>query len=137
MGATRSYDEVFEGDELGPVELHLPADQVRAYARAADIYFPRFTDDEAAKREGLPGMIAPGNMSMGLLTTLVDRWAGPGGLRRLGTTFRAIVRPDRTLRLHGAVTEKHDETRTVEVDVWIESDEGDRLVIGTATVALA
>lgn len=137
MAGTRAYDEVFEGDELGPVELQLPADQVRAYARAADIYFPRFTDDEAAKREGLPGMIAPGNMSMGLLATLIDGWAGPGGLRRLGTTFRAIVRPDRTLRLCGAVTEKHDATRTVEVDVWIESDEGDRLVIGTATVALA
>jgi acyl dehydratase len=137
MAATRAYDEVFEGDELGPIELHLPADQVRAYARAADIYFPRFTDDEAAKREGLPGMIAPGNMSMGLLTTLIDDWAGPGGLRRLGTTFRAIVRPERTIRLCGAVTEKHDDTRTVELDVWIESDEGDRLVIGTATVALA
>ena len=27
--------------------------------------------------------------------------------------------------------------RTVEIDLWMESDEGDRLVIGTATVALA
>lgn len=135
--AARRFDEVFEGDDLGPVELHLSKDQVRGYARAVDHYFPRFTDDEAARREGLPGMITPGNMSMGLLATLIDDWAGPGTLRRLGTTFRGLVLPDRTIRLCGAVTHKDEPSRSVELDVWIESDEGERLVIGTATAALA
>ncbi len=36
----------------------------------------RFTDDEAAKKEGLPGMILPGNMSLGLLSKLVTDWIG-------------------------------------------------------------
>jgi acyl dehydratase len=134
--AGRRFDDVLEGDELGPVALFLSKDQVRAYARAVDHYFPRFTDDEGARREGLPGMITPGNMSMGLLTTLVDGWAGAGRLRRLGTTFRGLVLPDRTIRLCGAVTQKDDATRTAELDVWMESDEGERLVIGTATVTL-
>jgi len=131
------FDDVFEGDDLGPVERELSKDQVRAYARAIDHDFPRFTDDEAARREGLPGMITPGNMSMGLLATLIDDWAGPGALRRLGTTFRGLVLPDRTIRLCGAVTHKDDASRSVELDVWIESDEGERLVIGTATATLA
>jgi acyl dehydratase len=131
------FDQVREGDELGPVEVFLSKDQVRAYVRAIDHYFPRFTDDEAARREGLPGMITPGNMSMGLLTTLIDGWAGPGRLRRLGTTFRGLVLPDRMIRLCGAVTQKDEAERTVELDLWIESDEGERPVIGTATVALA
>ncbi len=130
------FDDVFEGDDLGPRELYLSKDQVREYARANDITFPRFLDDEGARAEGLPGMIAPGNMSMGLLTMLIDGWAGPGRLRRLGTTFRGLVLPDRTIRLCGAVTQKDDAARTVELDLWMESDEGDRLVIGTATVAL-
>ena len=137
MAPARRFDAVFEGDDLGPVEHFLAKDQVRAYARAVDHYFPRFTDDEAARREGLPGMITPGNMSMGLLTTLIDGWAGPGNLRRLGVTFRGLVLPDRTIRLCGAVTQKDEATRTAELDVWIESDEGERLVIGTATVSLA
>src|SRR5262245_32138218 len=136
MAAVRRFDEVEEGDELGPLSHYLSKDQVRAYARAVDHYYPRFTDDEGARREGLPGMITPGNMSMGLLATLVTGWAGPGRLRRLGTTFRGLVLPDRTIRLCGAVTQKDDATRAVELDVWIESDEGERLVIGTATVAL-
>ena len=134
---TRRFEDVEEGDELPTRELFLAKDQVRAYARAANQWSPRFTDDEGARREGLPGMITPGNMSMGLLTTLIEAWAGPGVLRRLGTTFRGLVLPGRTIRLCGTVTQKDEGTRTVELDVWLESDEGERLVIGTATVALA
>ena len=131
------YDDVSEGDELPTIERPLTRDEVRAYARAAGIYFPRFTDDEGARGEGLPGMITPGNMSMGLIATLVERWAGAGSLRRLGTTFRGLVLPGETIRMCGTVTQRDDAARTVEVDVWLEGAEGDRLVIGTATVALA
>ena len=131
-----TFDAVVEGDELPVRELFLAKDQVRAYARAAHQWAPRFTDDEGARREGLPGMITPGNMSLGLLAAAIEAWAGIGRLRRIGTTFRGLVRPDRTVRLCGTVTEKHEATGTVELDVWLESDEGERLVIGTATVAL-
>lgn len=136
MASVRRFDEVFEGDELGPITRLLSKDEVRAYARACGVFFPRFTDDEGARQEGLPGMITPGNMSMGLLATLIESWAGAGALRRLGTTFRGLVLPDRTIRLCGAVTQKDDDARIVELDVWLESDEGERLVIGTASVKL-
>jgi acyl dehydratase len=131
------FDDVQEGDELPARELFLSQDQVRAYARAANQWSPRFTDDEGARAEGLPGMITPGNMSMGLLTAAIEAWAGVGALRRLGTTFRGLVLPGRTIRLCGTVTEKTVADRTVELDVWLETEEGDRLVLGTATVALS
>lgn len=130
------FDDVLEGDELDPARVLHAKEQVRAYARASDIYFPRFTDDEGARREGLPGMITPGNMSMGLISTFLERWAGPGSLRRLGTTFRGLLLPDRTIRICGVVTQRDESARSVEIDVWIESDEGERVVVGTATVAL-
>ena len=136
MASVRRFDEVFEGDEIGPITRLLSKDEVRAYARACGVYFPRFTDDAGARQEGLPGMITPGHMSMGLLATLIESWAGAGALRRLGTTFRGLVLPDRTIRLCGAVTQKDDDARTVELDVWLESDESERLVIGTASVKL-
>ncbi len=137
MTRGRGFDAVQEGDELPVRDLFLSKDQVRSYARTGGQWSPRFTDDEGARREGLPGMITPGNMSMGLLATFAEEWAGPRTLRRLGTTFRGLVLPDRTVRLHGAVTEKDEASRRVELDLWLESEEGDRLVIGTATVALA
>jgi len=129
--------DVAEGDELPIEELYLSKDAVRAYAAACGIAFARFTDDEGARREGLPGMIAPGNMSMGLLAGRLERWAGAGALARLGVTFRGIVLPDQTVRLCAAVTEKDEDARTVEVDVWMESEHGERLVIGTASVKIA
>jgi hypothetical protein len=33
------------------------------------------------------------------------------------------------------VTEKDEERHTIECDVWMENEEGDRTVIGTATLA--
>lgn len=132
----RRFDDVNEGDEIEVAAVFHAKDAVRAYAQACAIYFPRFTDDEGARREGLPGMITPGNMSMGLVSSYLERWAGPGALRRLGTTFRGLLLPDRPIRICGVVTQRDDAARTVEVDVWIENDDGERAVIGTATLAL-
>jgi acyl dehydratase len=132
---SRRFEDIEEGDELPTRELFLAKDMVRDYARAAGQWAARFTDDEGARREGLPGMITPGNMSVGLLVGLLESWAGPGSVRRLGATFRGLVLPGRTIRLCGAVTQKDGSGRSVEVDVWLENEEGERWVIGTATVA--
>jgi acyl dehydratase len=132
----RRFDDVSEGDEIDVASVFHAKDDVRAYARACGIFFPRFTDDEGARREGLPGMITPGNMSMGLISSFLERWAGPGSLRRLGTTFRGLLLPDRPIRICGVVTQRDDAARTVEVDVWIENEDGERAVIGTGTLAL-
>jgi acyl dehydratase len=131
-----SYEEVQIGDALGPEEMYLSKDQVRAYARATGMYVPRFTDDEGARKEGLPGMITPGNMSLAILSKLVTDWVGASGARmvRLGTTYRQPVLPDHTIALHGFVTHKNDTDHSAEMDVWIENEDGERLVIGTASV---
>ncbi len=131
-----TYESVQIGDALGPAEVYLSKDQVRAYAKACGMWTPRFTDDEGARKEGLPGMITPGNMSLAILSKLVTDWVAASGARivRMGTTYRQPVMPDHTLTLQGFVTHKNESDRTAEMDIWIESDEGDRLVIGTATV---
>ncbi|HUO03571.1 MAG TPA: hypothetical protein VMU16_00105 [Candidatus Binataceae bacterium] len=131
-----SITEVKVGDQLGPLELFVSKDQCRGYARACGIEAPRFTDDEGALREGLPGMILPGNMSLGLITRLITDWigSGPARLARIGSTYRVPVQPDHTLTIHGFVTHLHPDSRTAEIDVWMENEDGDRLVTGAATV---
>ncbi len=130
------FEDTEEGDELPGIDLFLSKDQVRQYARAADMYFPRFTDDEGARAEGLPGMIAPGVMSLGLLARLISDWNHAATITRIGTTFRSPVLPDRTIHLRGAITQKNEADHTVECDIWMENDEGERWVIGTTTAAL-
>ena len=132
----RSFEDIQIGDALGPSEMYLSKDQVRSYARATGMWVPRFTDDEGARKEGLPGMITPGNMSLAVLSKLVTDWIGTGTAQmiRLGTTYRQPVLPDKTITLQGFVTHKNDADRTVEMDIWIENEDAERLVIGTATV---
>ena len=131
-----SFDSVNIGDTLGPEELQLSKEQVRNYARTCGMEAPRFMDDEGARAEGLPGMIAPGNMSLGMLSRLVTDWIGASGARlaRLGTTYRQPVQPGHTLMLNGFVTHVEPAEKRVEIDVWIENEDGERLVIGTASV---
>ena len=52
-------------------------------------------------------------------------------------TFRGLMLPDATIHLCGAVTEKDEAARSVEVDLWIEGADGERFVIGTGTVRLS
>jgi acyl dehydratase len=134
--STLYFEDIEEGDEITPIDMPLSKDQVRQYAKTAGMYFPRFTDDEGAKAEGLPGMIAPGVMSMGLLSRMVSDWNQAAEIKRIGTTFRSPVLPDRNIHLRGAVTQKIDADHTVECDLWIENDDGERWVVGTATVAV-
>jgi acyl dehydratase len=125
------------GDTIGPEPLFLPKDRVRAYCNAAGLAgVPRFTDDEGARKEGLPGMITPGNMSAALIGKLVTDWARPanGRLVRIGTTYRSPVLPEHHLSLHGFVTQVDHSEGTAEVDIWIENEDGDRMVTATATV---
>jgi len=130
------FEDVEEGDELPPIDMLLTKDFVRRYARTAGMDFPRFTDDEGARKEGLPGMIAPGVLSMGLLARLISEWNPAAQITRIGTTFRSPVLPDCSIHLLGFVTQKDDEQHTAECDIWMENDDGERWVVGTAAVTL-
>src|SRR2546428_6171918 len=106
--STLYFEDIEEGDELPALDLFLSKDQVRQYAKVAGMYVPRFTDDEGARAEGLPGMIAPGVMSLGLLARLISEWNRAATITRIGTTFRSPVLPDRTIYLRGAITQKNE-----------------------------
>src|ERR1700730_19071164 len=103
--STMKFDAIKIGDTLGPQEIPLSKEQVRTYARTCGMDVPRFTDDEGARAEGLPGMIAPGNLSLGMLSRLVTDWIGQSGARlaRLGTTYRQAVEARHTNTLSGFV----------------------------------
>jgi acyl dehydratase len=133
------FAEVDVGHELCSFTLTLGAEQVKQYALAARMPGGRFMSDEAARQEGLPGQIVPGNFSLALFSRLIAASFPGARLTRLSATFRGLVRPGYALLVHGVVTEKHSSERGnfVECDLILESAEGDRWVTGTATVQLA
>ena len=132
------FEDIDVGRELETLRLTLSGEQVRRYALAARMPGRRFMSDEDARKEGLPGQIVPGNLSMALFARqIAEAWPG-ATLLRLSATFRGLVRPDTTLVVRGVVTEKHctDHGDLIECDLVLESDAGDRWVTGTASVRL-
>lgn len=126
------------GDELPAVRFELSSAFIAAYARELGIDWGRFTNHEEARAQGLPGQIAPGNLSLALISRCLLGWAPGTRIARLGTTFRALVLADRAVLVRGNVTEHHERAghSTYECDVWMESAEGERLVVGTATLEM-
>jgi hypothetical protein len=122
------------GDELPSLRLTLASGQVREYAIAANMPGGRFLSEEQAKAEGLPGQIAPGNMSMALFSRLLTEAIDGVRIKRINATFRALVRPNVPLVISGVVTDRDGET--AECDLLLETEDGDRLVTGTATIEL-
>ena len=128
------FDALDVGDEMPPVEVGLGRELVAGHARFLGMPFPRFTNEEGARREGLPGQIAPGNMSLAVLARELLGWARGARLARLETTFRGVVLAGSTALVQATVTERDEAKRRIECDLWMESAEGDRLVVGTATL---
>ncbi len=128
------------GDELPELSVDLSAEFVAGYARGIGMDFGRFTDAAQARAEGLPGQIAPGNLSLALIARALLHWRPGVRIRKLGTTFRAPVVAGQTVHVRGNVTERREIPgggSAIGCDVWMESAEGDRLVIGTALVETA
>jgi acyl dehydratase len=133
-----NWDDIDVGYELPALGLTLTGEGVSRYALAARMPAGRFLSDEEARKEGLPGQIIPGNMSLALFARLVAASFPGARLRRLSATFRGLVRPGRALVLSGVVTERHhlEDGDVLECDLLLENDEGDRWVTGTASVGV-
>src|SRR5262249_40811133 len=133
------FADIDVGHELRTLTVTLRGAEVTRYAVAARMPGGRFMGDEEARKEGLPGQIVPGNLSMALFSRLIAESFPGATLTRLSATFRGLVRPGYALLIHGVVTEKHssEDGDFIECDLILESAEGDRWVTGTATVRLA
>lgn len=130
------YDDVDFGAELPPTAPDVTLENVRRFATVAGMTFGRFSDHEEARKEGLPGAIVPGIMSQGILVALIHRWAPQAVVRKIDTIFRAPILVDSHPVARGVVTDKNDETRTLEIDLTIQNEAKETRVVGTATVEL-
>ena len=97
---------------------------------------PRFTDHEAARKEGFPGALVPGVMSQGFLGAMIHRWAPSSEIVAIDTVFRAPVLVDEPHQIVGVVTDVDEEAGCVEIDITITNEAEETRVFGTATVKL-
>jgi hypothetical protein len=127
--------EIELGDELPEERPDVSLEMVRRFVKAAQMDFPRFTDHEYAKAEGLPGAVIPGIMSQGHLAAMIHRWAPGCDIVELDTIFRTPMVVGTPVVCRGAVTDVDGDL--VEVDLTIVSEgTGATGVLGTAKVRL-
>ncbi|MFH1140724.1 MAG: MaoC/PaaZ C-terminal domain-containing protein [Chloroflexota bacterium] len=140
MNVTRYCDQVEMGDELASVEKEVTDQMVLDFCEvwSGGGGMGRFTDHEAARKEGLPGAILPGIMSMSYMAQFLAGWADGGLVKKLDVVFRQPVVHPQTISLVGVITDKNQvgDENQVECDVYIQNSHGDRLVGGKATVVL-
>ena len=141
----RYFEDVDPGDEYDSTWTP-ETEMVVNYLNASDRFGGgdgRFTDPEAAKKLGMPGPIVPGAFSLSVLTRIVNDWAGmEGRVRSVDVNFRRPVQHNKELGAKALVTDTDAGTASeaglgrVTMDVFLENEEGERPVQGTAIVDL-
>ena len=129
------FEDIEIGDEIPRLEPDIRLETVQQFADSAGVgRVGRFTDHEAARKEGLPGAIVPGIMSQGILAAMIHHWAPGSEIQRIDTVFRALLGADSRAVCQGVVTDTDPAQRSVDIDLVIENEAGDTSVLGTATV---
>ena len=96
----------------------------------------RFSDHEAARKEGLAGAMVPGILNQGYLVAMIHHWAPNAEIKAIDTVFRAPVIADEKHTISGVVTDVNEADGQVEIDLTVANEKGETRVFGTATVQL-
>lgn len=96
----------------------------------------RFSDHEAAKKQGLPGALVPGIMGMGFLTSTIHQWSDAAEIEHIDTVFRAPMLADSNLTIGAVVTDIDEDTGLIELDMTLKNEADETRVFGTARVRL-
>ena len=124
------------GAELPEFEPEKALANVKRYIIAAGWNGPRFTDHEAARKEGLPVALVRGILSQVYLSARIHRWAPEALIHNLFTVFRAPLIVDEPCCISVVVTDIDEEAGRVEIDLTITNAKGETRVFGTAEVQL-
>lgn len=133
----RSITDVEFGAELPPFE---PDTSLAATSEFADAVGwgggGRFKDHERARKEGLPGALVPGIMTMGFLTSMIHRWSEVAEVRYVDTVFRAPVLADEPCTISAVITDVDEAEGIVQLDLTVKNAKEETRVFGTANVRL-
>jgi acyl dehydratase len=109
--------------------------QLVKYAGASGDFNLIHTDDETARKVGLPGVIAHGMLSMGFLGQYASELVGNRGyVRQLKVRFAGMVRPGDVLTCTGHVVAKNEQEKTLTLAIQAARDEGKPQTIGETTL---
>ena len=135
MPVTQLSDVEF-GEDLPAFAPDTSLETVKTFASLVGWGGARFSDHEAARKEGLPGAMVPGILSQGYLVSMIHNWAPDAEIQKIDTVFRAPVIADDKAQITGVVTDIDEDQHLVEIDITVTNEKGETRVFGTATVKI-
>jgi 3-hydroxybutyryl-CoA dehydratase len=125
------------GDLLPAIEKAIDQEMIVRWARLSGDFNRLHVDPEYARQTRFQGTIAHGPMSLAFLNELMMECFGEGwaiGGRLLDVRFVAPIRPGDKIKIGGDVKEvqKKGENYSVECDLAIERQNGEKAVVGRA-----
>lgn len=134
--AITKLSEVEFGEDLPAFTPDTSLETVKTFAALVGWGGARFSDHEAAKKEGLAGAMVPGILSQGYLVAMIHNWAPDAEIRAIDTVFRAPVIADDEHKITGVVTDINEDDHLVEIDITVTNAKGETRVFGTASVKI-
>ena len=130
------FDDITVGTELPALSVPVTVALVTGGAIATRDYFPGHHDLQAARELGSPHIFMNILTTNGLVQSFIDNWSGPEGrMCDLKIKLGAPNYPGDSMAISGAVTDKRESDRTVEVTLKGANSMGNH-VTGTVRVAL-
>lgn len=127
------------GQQLAPFVRVTGLHNWNRFAAVNDEFVPIHMDDEAGRAAGYQSAFGMGNLQLSYLHNLLRQWMGDDGrIERIACQFRSANVKGQTVTARGRlVAIRHVGDRSVvELEVWTENQDGERLAPGSATVSL-
>ena len=132
--------QVEVGQELPPFVRETGFPVWNRFAAVNDEFVPIHMDDEAGQAAGYPSAFGMGNLQWAYLHNLLESWLGEHGrVVALSCQFRAPNVKGQTVTAHGRVTGVEplpDGEVRVELEIWTDDQDGNRMAPGEATVII-
>ncbi|HWR70814.1 MAG TPA: MaoC/PaaZ C-terminal domain-containing protein [Dehalococcoidia bacterium] len=133
------FDDVKEGQDIPTLEKTPTNRTLVQWAGASGDFFELHYDKEFAKTMGYPNVLVHGRLEAAYLTQLLTDWAGEKGVvKKMSVQYRGNAFPGQKLLIKGKVTKKYqkDNENIVELEIFVENPEGQKITPGSAIVAL-
>ncbi|MCL1885226.1 MAG: dehydratase [Dehalococcoidia bacterium] len=136
--SVQGWADVRAGQEIPPLVKHVTMQQVEKWREVSGDNNPIHYDGDFAARCGLPGVVVHGQLITAFLCQMLSHWHGTAGrLRRLEVAYKGFNFPGDTLTCCGLVKEALLSESRVVLAIWVENQQGEKTVCGSAEVQFA
>ena len=138
-GKTLYFEDVGPGDSIPPITKDIRLVNLVMYLGSTWDFHRYHYDLEFVQEKGFKKPFLDGQMLGAYLGHMLSDWIGVDGtVKKLGFRFTNFVFPGDVLTCKGEVTDtsQDDDHGTVECRLWIENQEGARVLDGGTAVVL-